>query len=1171
MATSKPLMFLTTGFPTQLYPPMLNCTSGVFSNENHCKFMIRIERQSFGVELSEGCLRDYLLIWDNSTVSVKLCGTLKKDFVWLSESNLIHLSFVSDNIVQKKGLKVTVTKLLKPHCDDFMSLLATTDSIIMLNKRLNSTRNCCTLPLRAVDPENDIVIMVQRFSLFYSGSNCSFDYFGVSYLNKRGHRVEEKWCGVKKPFEYVVFSNACNITLCTDLSNHMHHIDINYADNQYIWRQITEFPYHLVKDTVTLSLDRLEPQIQFNNLSGVFVWKFDTDYGNKLTVMFSDARTEKTELQIKKVWYSDRFLHFAGFKKFKQANVNYFHRQQNNFKIEVESFQAMLLIEVKRMSTADDYILPFQLTAKASPIKVEIQKERINNINFTISFNAVYQQLLHTRDKTSIQLGFRLSSLSSSSNLLYKNYEQYIKLQSFDLFPEFSDPSCNLSGIIYSIGKSFDSKLAYGPFCNASQFPKLLFSGKDGGNVFFYYFHDKDLFQEGRITFTQQAFRMSIGLYKCTPLNIMSSLNQVYKNRPCWILQASPTIHTHHKAHDFGITFFAHEPLLIFDTFTSSHFVKAIQSTATLGYYSIELFTNKHCSTVLTFVRRSISVEYHILYINYRSNCSYTPGDWSIHIESKCRKRSIPMLLNSDRVMKYVKHECGRLLSPNHPLPYELFEPPRFWKIHGNYFYPMTDGDYFQFLIKHFELGKCSESALIITEYLYKKPLGSRQIYLCDRYKRQYLLSNSNYEITLLFSANSIISANKPGFLIRYDFKTERTETKVAFHNECDPGWYGFQASCYKLIYPSKEKPSTWLDCESECNKLGAHLVAINSENEMQAIKSMLLRPEILNASFSYSSNTIFIGLMSKRDSFRPYHVHYRWTTGQPITYTEWYPNPEETILSKVSNNLKGLLLAASWQPSNENGYDCTAMMIHNPRHHANWIKIPCKLDIHDHSYLCEKSTRGAATKRTTNASQSRSNGRQVDPRAIYRCNHGWYLSGKKCYMMFSAAKGQKELSWKEANTMCREQEARVMRFEGNSLWLKLLSHMLKAWRFDYTVKGKVFVSEIFNNAKLYGTSFQTYDDSDNVLKSIQVHYMMSVHRENNMCYNPPTRNVICSKSAQVQEDWHPCKSQYYTCSDKSCISVDALCDNYDDCSGEYRFFYRVEKPKEMQLCLRWA
>uniref|UniRef100_A0A1I8FES1 C-type lectin domain-containing protein n=1 Tax=Macrostomum lignano TaxID=282301 RepID=A0A1I8FES1_9PLAT len=54
-----------------------------------------------------------------------------------------------------------------------------------------------------------------------------------------------------------------------------------------------------------------------------------------------------------------------------------------------------------------------------------------------------------------------------------------------------------------------------------------------------------------------------------------------------------------------------------------------------------------------------------------------------------------------------------------------------------------------------------------------------------------------------------------------------------------EPGWISFNNSCYAYKRPSA--PVSWDEASMECSRLGGHLVSIQSQDEMNAIKQMLL------------------------------------------------------------------------------------------------------------------------------------------------------------------------------------------------------------------------------------------------------------------------------------------------------------------------------------------
>ncbi|KAL4221710.1 hypothetical protein ACF0H5_019965 [Mactra antiquata] len=91
-------------------------------------------------------------------------------------------------------------------------------------------------------------------------------------------------------------------------------------------------------------------------------------------------------------------------------------------------------------------------------------------------------------------------------------------------------------------------------------------------------------------------------------------------------------------------------------------------------------------------------------------------------------------------------------------------------------------------------------------------------------------------------------------------------------HPENILGQYG--DSCYELINGSRV---TWASAESTCKRNGGHLAHIRNVDEQNYILDFLKR---------HASNlATWIGLSDSHSE-----THFEWTSGEPVTYTNWMP-----------------------------------------------------------------------------------------------------------------------------------------------------------------------------------------------------------------------------------------------------------------------------------------
>jgi len=98
----------------------------------------------------------------------------------------------------------------------------------------------------------------------------------------------------------------------------------------------------------------------------------------------------------------------------------------------------------------------------------------------------------------------------------------------------------------------------------------------------------------------------------------------------------------------------------------------------------------------------------------------------------------------------------------------------------------------------------------------------------------------------------------------------------------CEKGWKEFDNKCFKLFNESK----SWHEAEKSCEKVGAHLVKIESEQ----VNDFLLKT-FLQIPIGKLNREAWIGLTDKEKE-----GEFKWTDGTSAKYSNWaadQPNDE--------------------------------------------------------------------------------------------------------------------------------------------------------------------------------------------------------------------------------------------------------------------------------------
>ena len=139
-------------------------------------------------------------------------------------------------------------------------------------------------------------------------------------------------------------------------------------------------------------------------------------------------------------------------------------------------------------------------------------------------------------------------------------------------------------------------------------------------------------------------------------------------------------------------------------------------------------------------------------------------------------------------------------------------------------------------------------------------------------------------------------------------------------NSACQQGWICKGTSCYKSVTSPK---LSWEKAKEECDKCHAGLVKVNSGEENDFIKTLLLPSD--------KDSNYWIGLSDSGEE----NV-WMWTDGTQLDsggYKNWGPNQPD---------------------NNKNNEDCVVIRIRksDPDHYGKWHDQPC---FRKRNYICEK------------------------------------------------------------------------------------------------------------------------------------------------------------------------------------------------------------------------
>uniref|UniRef100_A0AAQ5YQG0 C-type lectin domain-containing protein n=1 Tax=Amphiprion ocellaris TaxID=80972 RepID=A0AAQ5YQG0_AMPOC len=188
----------------------------------------------------------------------------------------------------------------------------------------------------------------------------------------------------------------------------------------------------------------------------------------------------------------------------------------------------------------------------------------------------------------------------------------------------------------------------------------------------------------------------------------------------------------------------------------------------------------------------------------------------------------------------------------------------------------------------------------------------------------------------------------------------------------CHPGWLSFAGSCYWLV-SNVNMLTTWHEASNECDKYGAHLLIINSEDEQFFINGKL--PDFHQVEIP----DIWIGLSDMYED-----GVFKWVDKSAIQFSNY---------------------GSGWPKNTEKMWDCG--QIYTGNYEGKWETANCFKSL---GYICEMT--GGQNPKPTSVPDS-------------HCAQGWLLYGDHCYHFETEA----VKNWQNAEAHCTSEQGHLVSF----------------------------------------------------------------------------------------------------------------------------------------------
>ncbi|XP_072172020.1 cubilin-like [Diadema setosum] len=200
-----------------------------YPNGVYCRDVIQVDPTNrividfnfLNIQSDPKCSKDYLEVRDVVTGYKRVyCGKYSSSFSWVSNTNLVFLTFISDDAKTSSGYDATYS--VEDRSDDPTCVYNITGSSGTIHSprfpRDYANQLRCEYNI-TVDPGYGVQLTFQEFHLeppLPGSTQCTFDYVQIIDPTTVNIVTAEKLCGKKNPFERLVETNQVTIIFNSD-------------------------------------------------------------------------------------------------------------------------------------------------------------------------------------------------------------------------------------------------------------------------------------------------------------------------------------------------------------------------------------------------------------------------------------------------------------------------------------------------------------------------------------------------------------------------------------------------------------------------------------------------------------------------------------------------------------------------------------------------------------------------------------------------------------------------------------------------------------------------------------------------------------------------------------------------------------------------------------------